>query len=204
MAVKGCNWSKKSQEDVDDLDLLDSCDECDKKFITGHDFEFHQRMFHAEDENSREYTLNQASALRITQLIGAQVQVGSRFVFGTKLESLWLWSYVLNRRVLSKFQDVRCISNMILYGAERETPINVNSMLMECLSKVILEAPIENEYEMRTENAMPTKVGKGLPNNSGRNIQIDARCNFTCSLLKRRTSRTCVASSTSSTAAQFA
>ena len=57
MAVEGCNGSKKS---LDDLDLLDSCNECD----------------------SQEYTLKQASAsaLRISQIIGAQAEVGSFWV----------------------------------------------------------------------------------------------------------------------------
>ena len=55
-------------------------------------------------------------------------------------------------------QDYQNSCNMILYGSEREIPIHVNSMLFECLSKVILEAPIENEDAMKTENATPIKV----------------------------------------------
>lgn len=67
---------------------------------------------------------------------------------------------ILNRRALSKFQEVKSSYNMILFGAERQTPIGVNSMLMESLSKVILEAPIENEDEIMTESATPIKVRK--------------------------------------------
>ena len=93
---------------------------------------------------------------------------------------------------------------MILYGAERETPINVNGALMECLSNVILKAPIENEDEIMTENATPIKV-RIQDRVSQIQIQVAgiSSCNSTFSVLKWRTSRACIASSTSSTAAQF-
>ena len=44
---------------------------------------------------------------------------------------------------------------MVLYGAEHKTPVYVNSMLMECLSRVILEAPIENIDNINIENVVP-------------------------------------------------
>ena len=76
MDVEGCNASKKS------LDDLDSCNECDKYFVNKRDFEFHQKLFHARAEYSQEYTLKQdsASARRISQIIGAKVEVGSFWV----------------------------------------------------------------------------------------------------------------------------
>ena len=92
---------------------------------------------------------------------------------------------------------------MILYGAERETPINVNGALMECLSQVILGAPYENEDEIKAENATPVKVRRIGSLKFQYRLQEYPGCNSTFSVLKWRTSQTCVASSTSSTAAQF-
>ena len=76
MAVEGSDGRKIYSEDVDNLD---SSIECDKNFVTKHNPEFHQRILRAEADSSQEYALNQASApaLRITKIIGAQVQVGS-------------------------------------------------------------------------------------------------------------------------------
>ena len=138
MNVEVCTaGGEVSVEKVDDADLQDSCN---KNFDKTPHFDFHPRIIHREmTNNSQEYALNQASARRIRRIVGAKAQV-----------------------VNFSLKECQNSCDMILYGAERETPIHVNSMLFECLSKVILEAPIENEEEMKTENATPVKVWSPL------------------------------------------
>lgn len=47
-------------------------------------------------------------------------------------------------------------TDMILFGAEHERPVNVHSVLMECLSNVIMETPIAR----LAGNETPIKVSK--------------------------------------------